>query len=73
MKVELLFVKQVSNASIMHSVEGDKLVHELRTLFTATTTLLFPILGNILTMSKDKRIALSGIALAFSVSDMSFQ
>ena len=73
MKVELLFVKQVSNASIMHSVEGDKLVRELRTLFTATTPLLFSILGNILTMSKDTRIAFSGIALAFSVSDMSFQ
>ena len=73
MKVELLFVKHISSASIMHSVEGDQLVRESRALYTAATPLLLSILGNILTMSKDTRIALSGIPLAFSVSNMSIR
>ena len=46
----------------MHSVKGDKLALESRSL-----------LGNILAMLKDTKIALSGIPLAFSNSDMSFR
>ena len=48
----------------MRSVEGDKLVHESRALFSAVTPLLLSVLGNILTMLKDTRIT-SGIPLAF--------
>ena len=55
----------------MHSVEGDKLVLESRALFTAATPLLLSILGNILTVSKGMRIALSGIPVAFSISNIS--
>ena len=55
----------------MHSVEGDKLVPKSRTLFTAATHLLLSRPANILTMSKDTRMSLSGIPLAFSVSNMS--
>ena len=55
----------------MHLVEGDKLVLESKALFTAVTPLLLLILGNILTMSEDKIMALSGIPLAFNNSEMS--
>ena len=55
----------------MHLVEGNKLVLESRALFTAVTPLLLLILGNILTMSGDKIMALSGIPLAFNNSEMS--
>ena len=48
----------------MHSVETDKLVQE------STPTLLLR-LQNILTMLIDMRLAISGIPLAFSVSNMS--
>ena len=58
----MLFVRHISSASIMHSVKGDKLVLESKSL-----------LGNILAMLKDTKIALSGIPLAFSNSDMSFR
>ena len=54
----------------MHSVEGDQLVRDSRVLFTAVTSLFLSILGNILAMSKDTRIALPGIPLAFTVSNM---
>ena len=57
----------------MHSVKGDKLVCESRVLFTAVTSLLLSILENILAMSKDTRITLSGIPLAFTVSNMSIR
>ena len=50
----------------MHFVEGDKLVRESTVLFRTATLLLLPILGNILTMSKDTKIALLGIPLALS-------
>ena len=40
-KVELLVVKHISSASIMHSVKGDKLVCESRALFAGATLLLF--------------------------------
>ena len=57
----------------MHSVEGDQLVRHSRVLFTAVTSLFLSILGNILAMSKDTRIALPGIPLAFTVSYMSIR
>ena len=47
-------------------MEEDELVRESGALFTAATPLLLSIVGNILTMSKDTRIALSDISLAFS-------
>ena len=50
----------------MHFVEGEKLVRESTALFRTATPLLLPILGNILTMSKDTKIALLGIPLALS-------
>ena len=71
MKVELLLVRHISCTLIMHLVEGNKLVLESRALFTAVTPLLLLILGNILTMSEDKIMALSGIPLAFNNSEMS--
>ena len=58
--------KHISSASIAHCVEEDELVRESGALFTAATPLLLSIVGNILTMSKDTRIALSDIPLAFS-------
>ena len=66
MKVALLFVNHISIALIMHFVEGDKLVRESTALFRTATPLLLSILGNILTMSKDTKIALLGIPLALS-------
>ena len=57
----------------MYFVERDKLVRESRALFTAATPLLLSILGNILAMSKDTIIALLGIPLAFSASNMSIR
>ena len=54
-------------------MEGDKLICESRALFTTATRLLLSILGDILRMSNDTRIALSVILLAFIVSNMSIR
>ena len=57
----------------MHSVEGDKLVIESRALFTAVTPLSLSILGNTWIMSKQRRMVLSGIPVAYSYSNISIR
>ena len=64
-EIELSWVKYVSRPSVIYSKDGDNLDLEFREFLTAAVTLLLSMLGNILTLSDDTKMALSGTLFAF--------